>query len=274
MLHAGDARSLTAEVFTTMPEALHVRDRTNAWVAFQRQGHPTPSILEGPAFDRDGNLWLVDVPWGRLLRVDPDGDWDVALEYEGEPNGLKIDADGTLVVADFRNGILWMDPRDGTILRQVDRAGIQGLQGPNDLCWGPDGAVYFTDQGVTDLRDPSGHVYSIAPDGKVRDVAGNLPSPNGIVFSPDGSRLHVAVTKANAVWRGMVIDGELRRLGVFLQFSGGSGPDGLAVTVDGGLVVAHAGFGRVWHVDAKGAVRTVIDSPRRRPGHQRGVPSH
>jgi len=40
-----------------------------------RGGAQVDSFLEGPSFDREGNLWCVDIPFGRVFRVDPKGEW-------------------------------------------------------------------------------------------------------------------------------------------------------------------------------------------------------
>jgi len=37
------------------------------------------------------------------------------VQYDGEPNGLKIHRDGRIFVADFKNGIMVLDPVSGVI---------------------------------------------------------------------------------------------------------------------------------------------------------------
>lgn len=64
------------------------------WSSTQLHGAHAPVFLEGPSFDRDGNLWVADIPWGRIFRIDPKGGVELAAEYDGEPNGLKFHADG------------------------------------------------------------------------------------------------------------------------------------------------------------------------------------
>jgi len=49
-------------------------------------------LLEGPAFDREGNLYMVDIPYGRILRMSPRGDFDVAAEYDGWPTDWRYTA--------------------------------------------------------------------------------------------------------------------------------------------------------------------------------------
>ena len=81
----------------------------------------------------------------------------------------------------------------------------------------------------------------------------DIPSPNGLVLSPKEDMLYVAVTRTNNVWRvplevppGMVHNSPVGTAGVFIQLSGGGGPDGMAVDVEGNIVVAHSSFGSVW----------------------------
>ena len=75
----------------------------------------------------------------------------------------------------------------------------------------------------------------------------NVPSPNGLVLTPDEGILYLAVTRGNAVWRvPLNPDGTLGRVGIFIQLSGGTGPDGMAMDSEGNLAVCHVGLGSVW----------------------------
>jgi gluconolactonase len=69
------------------------------------------------------------------------------------------------------------------------------------------------------------------------------------------------VTRANAVWRGpLLADGSVTKVGAFRTFFGTSGPDGMAVDVDNGLVVAHASLGGAFCLNARGEVTHFIRS--------------
>ena len=61
---------IKAEVFTSMPTQFRNRRRT-AWSDPNRQGAEVECFLEGPSFDREGNLWIVDIPFGRIFRISP-----------------------------------------------------------------------------------------------------------------------------------------------------------------------------------------------------------
>lgn len=78
-----------AELFTRLPQDLHWTGEPTDWVRATRPGQRLHSFLEGPCFDADGHLWLVDVPYGRLFRIAPDGSWQLAFQYDGEPHALR-----------------------------------------------------------------------------------------------------------------------------------------------------------------------------------------
>jgi gluconolactonase len=241
-------KTIETEVFAQLPARLRKSGTPPERLA---AGKSTTmgSFLEGPSFDRAGNLYVVDLAWGRIFKVSPGGEFDVVIEYDGEPNGLAIHKDGRIFIADHKHGILALE--DGKIDHVVSRHHQQRFKGPNDLTFDALGNLYFTDQGVSDMADPSGCVYRYSADGKLQRLANNLPSPNGIVV--DGNMLFVAVTRGNAVWRlPLAPDGSVVRMGVFLHLSGGRGPDGMAMDEKGGLAVAQVDFGAVRIFDHRG----------------------
>lgn len=260
-----DPLLIEAEVFTSLPASLRRPGARSYWADKNRRGAPVDSFIEGPSFDLQGNLWFVDIPFGRIFRASPAGEVELMAEYDGQPNGLKIDAQGRIFIADFRNGIMTLDPASGKVETALGDADTEGFKGCNDLHFGPDGALYFTDQGQTGLQDPSGRVYRWHPDsGRLDCLIDKVPSPNGLVLDTTGHTLYVAVTRANAVWRLPLSQSQrVVKAGLFLQFSGGrAGPDGLALTRDNGVVVCQTGMGLVWVHDALGIPIAVVRSPK------------
>jgi len=256
---------IDAEVFTELPAALRRTGQPSYWAEKNRRGAPADSFLEGPSFDVQGNLYFVDIPFGRVFRADPAGDITQVAEYDGQPNGLKIHRDGRIFLADYQNGIMLLDPDTGSVTKALGDADTESFKGCNDLHFGRDGALYFTDQGQTGLQDPSGRIWKWVPEtGALSCLIDKVPSPNGLVLDLAEHVLFLAVTRANAVWRlPMSPSGRVNKAGLFIQFSGGrAGPDGLALTSDGGVVVCQTGMGLVWVHDALGRPIAVVRSPR------------
>jgi gluconolactonase len=232
-------------IFASVPEKFRKKKKT-VWAETNRGGEALDSFVEGPSFDRDGNLWVVDIPHGRIFRVASDATWTLVTEYDGEPNGLKFDIMGRIFIADYKNGIMQLDPASGAVTPLIERRRLERFKGCNDLFFAADGALYFTDQGQTGLQDPTGRVYRWR-DGRLDLLIGTVPSPNGLVMNLAENQLFVAVTRANAVWRlPLMQDGGISKVGVFIQLSGGGGPDGMALDAAGNLYVAHVGNGCVW----------------------------
>jgi len=234
-------------VFARVPETLSRAGGKSPWVEVLRDGAPTASFLEGPSFDRDGNLWLTDIPWGRLFKITPAGALSLAFEYDGEPNGLKFHKDGRAFITDHKHGIMVFDPLNGTIAPCLERAQFERFKGVNDLVFAANGDLYFTDQGMTGLHDPSGRLWRLRSDGRLDCLLDNVPSPNGLALNQAETILYLCVTRNNAIWRVPLLrEGGVGRVGIFIQMSGGTGPDGMAMDEQDNLAVCHVGLGTVW----------------------------
>lgn len=227
--------------------AFGIDDRESEWARLLFDRPNTPSFLEGPSFDRDGNLWLVDVAWGRLFRLSPDGHLEVACEYEGEPNGLAFHKDGHGVIADHYHGLMRLDPDTGIVEPLLIRNANERFRGTNDLTYASNGDLYFTDQGTSDLLDRSGRVFCLRADGTLDLICDQLPSPNGLVLNADETVLFVGLTRDNAVWRMRLnTDARADQVGRLIRLSGGTGPDGMAADSEGNILICHVGFGAIW----------------------------
>ncbi len=235
-----------SEVFTEIPQHFRKTGRS-AWADANKRGAELHSFLEGPSFDRAGNLYVVDIPWGRVFRISPAGDWELAVEYDGWPNGLRVHKDGTIYIADYKNGIMHFDPTTGRIEPFFSHYRSEGLKGANDLIFGSNGDLYFTDQGQTGLQDPTGRVFRLPAGGGADCLINTVPSPNGLVLSQHEDSLLVGACRANAIWDlPLHADGSTSKVRLFIQMSGGGGPDGLALDEDGSIAICHAGLGSIW----------------------------
>ena len=238
---------IETKLLARLPERFHVTGRVSDRYASRKY------YLEGPAMSRDGTLYFTDVPWGRIFRLAPGGEIELFLEYDGHPNGMKFHKDGRLFIADYRQGILCVDLSTRKIEPVLNEIANERLRGPNDLAFAVNGDLYFTDQGNSDIQRPHGRVVRIPANGRPEIILSDIASPNGLVISPDLQFLYLAVTRTNNIWRvpltvppGLVGMSKVGTSGVFIQLSGGGGPDGMQVDRDGNILVAHSGFGCVW----------------------------
>lgn len=254
---------VSSEVWTRLPDQFRVPNTVPAWAAANKPGHETDSFLEGPSFDAEGNLWVTDIPYGRIFRVTPAGDWDLVCQYNGWPNGLKFHRDGRAYITDYQRGIMVLDTRTGQVEPVLTHRHSESFRGVNDLVFDRNGLLYFTDQGQSGMHMPNGRVYRYNLDtGQLDLLIDTGPSPNGLVLNQSQQILYVAMTRGNSIWRlPLLPDGTVTKVGVFVQLSGGqSGPDGMALDSNDNLLVAHAGNGCIWSFNAQGHPLTRIVS--------------
>src|ERR1700752_583910 len=253
-------RLIETQIFSAMPAEFRRSVRSD-WADANRPGAPTDCFIEGPSFDADGNLYIVDIPFGHIFQISPDRKWTLVVEYEGWPNGLKIDAAGRILVADYRHGIMECDARAGRMLPVLSARNSESFKGCNDLHIAGNGDIYFTDQGQTGLHDPAGRVYRLRTNGELNCLIDTGISPNGLVLDPSESVLFVAMTRDNAVWRAPFMkDGSVSKVGRFCSMFGPSGPDGMTMDSAGRLFVAHASLGHVFVFAANGELIARIKS--------------
>lgn len=262
---------IQARVLTRLPDSFRARKRAE-WTEANKPGQEIDSFLEGPSFDRDGNLYVTDIPFGRILRISPSLEWTLVTQYDGWPNGIAVHRDGSLWIADYRRGLLRLalnsrgaqgpQPTAGAPETILGHRNSESFKGLNDLTFDMLGNCYFTDQGQTGLHDPSGRLYRLRNSGHLDLVISGMPSPNGVALDAAGSAIFVAVTRANQVWRGPLLrDGSVSKVGALRTFFGTSGPDGMAVDAENRLVVAHASLGGAFVLNARGEVTHFITSP-------------
>lgn len=239
---------IKTEVFTTLPEKYSKTGSHPGKITqyYARVAVGVDFYLEGPTFDTEGNLFFVDVPFGRIFRMTPTGEINLFTEYEGEPNGMKTHKDGRMFIADYHHGIMVLDPKTAEVTPFLDFKPAENFKGLNDLVFTSNGDLYFTDQGKTGLHDPSGRVYRYTTDGNLQALIETLPGPNGLVLSPDEKTLYVG-SRSNTVWWQPLHDARPpSRVGTFCVMPGFGTPDGMAMDVDGNVVCVQTNMGVVW----------------------------
>lgn len=234
------------------------------------------SFPEGPVVLPDGSWLVVEMEAGPgcVTQISPDGNNKRVIAKTGRPNGLAVDKDGFIWVAESVVPALMRMSMEGDAEVIADACEGKPFLWPNDLCFGPDGALYMTDSGVR-VRDykigtkPRPDYEKVKLDGRlfridpvtrqVREIDGGLSFTNGLAFGPDGN-LYVNETITGMVYRyDWKPGGELGPRECFGQSNpdptpGFQGPDGMAFSKDGRLYVALFGRGRVAVMDSEGKV--------------------
>jgi gluconolactonase len=184
------------------------------------------AFAEGPIFDAQGNLYFVNYQsLGTIGRRTPDGTVGVWVHVGGQANGLKVDGEGRLIVADYGGKrVLRIHPLTRQIETLTDSCDGDPYRGPNDVCHDSRGRIYFTDPPGSSAENPVGAAYRIdlSPEGEVERVtrvADGLAFPNGLAVSPDQKRFYLAESGTNRLlcWD-IEPDGSLINKRVVIEF--------------------------------------------------------
>ncbi len=147
--------------------------------------------LEGPAFDRQGNLYFVDVYADSVLRLTPRQELSTVYTQPGlRPAGIAVHRDGRIFVAgigDFTAGsIIAFEPDTG---RSETIVAPDAGYVPDDLVFDRHGGLYFTDFKGSSTR-PTGGVFHVSADARtITPMLAQMASANGVALSPDGKVL-------------------------------------------------------------------------------------
>ena len=213
--------------------------------------------IEGPACDREGNIYCVSFRHARnIARVSPEGRAELFVELpeKSAGNGIRFDRAGTMFVADYTgHNVLRVDlpTRSVTVLAHNDT-----MNQPNDLAIAPDGTLYASDP---NWKNGTGQLWRITRDGQAQRVASDLGTANGIEVSPDGRTLYVNESAQRNVWKFDIDrDGSLKNKRLLKKFDD-FGFDGMRCDVDGNLYITRHGKGTVVKLSPQGEVLREIE---------------
>lgn len=174
--------------------------------------------LEGPVWHPQGWLLFSDIPGDTIYKWTPGpaarrgntglpaalaGTLRVYRRPSNNSNGLALDSHGRLIACEHGRRVTISDGDEAT-RTLADKYEGKRLNSPNDLAIRSDGSIYFTDPpyGISNPKerelDFSG-IYRITVDGRLSVLDKHMPFPNGIAFSPDGSKLYVVDSEANHI---------------------------------------------------------------------------
>jgi gluconolactonase len=214
-------------------------------------------LLEGPAFDGNGNLFFSDIISNRVYRMTPDGTPSIFRADSGRTNGNTFDAQGRLIScegAEFGSGgrrrLVRTNLELGHIEVLTDRFEDRRYNSPNDVVVDVKGRIWFTDpfygEDRSALELDAEAVYRIDADGAVSRVLSQpqIERPNGLAITPDARTLYIIDSHTRPggnrkVWAFDVSEnGQLSNQRLVFDFGRGRGGDGMRLDERGNLWVA------------------------------------
>lgn len=223
------------------------------------------SGIEGPATDRDGNIYAVNFErQGTIGRVSPEGKSEIFVELpEGSiGNGIRFNKEGHLLVADYTNhNVLLIDPTTKNISVFAHH---DGMNQPNDLAIDDNQNLYLSDP---NWKASTGNIWRVDPDGRISLLEENMGTTNGIEVSPDGQTLYVNESVQRKVWAyDLTADGSIINKRLLLQFPD-HGMDGMRCDSEGNLYITRHGKGTVAMVSPQGEVLREIVLTGKKPSN-------
>lgn len=204
------------------------------------------AFTEGPACDREGNIFFTDQPNNRIMKWSIDNKLSFLGENFGRANGMYFDHKGNLISCSDEKNELWSIAPDGKVTVLVKDFEGKKLNGPNDLWIAPNGGIYLTDPFYKrtwwdhqSSEQDGEHVYYLAPGAtKLVRVVTDFKQPNGIIGTPDGKYLYIADIRANKTWRYSInADGTLSGKKLFAEL----GSDGMTIDNKGNIYLTGKG---------------------------------
>jgi gluconolactonase len=209
-------------------------------------------FTEGPAADKEGNVFFSDIPNQRIHKWSVDGKLTTFRENSGGANGLFFDKDGTLLACEGGARRLTRTTPDGKVTVLADQYDGKKLNSPNDLWIDPKGGVYVTDPryGPEDNLEQDGFYVYYLPPGKDKlvRVADDLVKPNGVIGTADGRNLYIADPGAGKTYLYRIEpDGTLTGKRLFAN----QGSDGMTLDERGNLYLTGRNAVNVYNAEGK-----------------------
>lgn len=233
------------------------------------------TLLEGPTFDAEGRLHLVDVtaPDGaaKVMRIDLDTEEITPLVTSGNAAFTSAQwspLDERLHLTDYAGGRILSVTAEGTEPRTEFEGEVEGrAMQPDDLAFDEAGNCFISDsaQTVYPGGEHTGRVVRLdAATGEATVLADGLANPNGISYDPQAPSLWVSLLDANRVDR-LLLDEEGRRVTTghtAIHVDGGpSQTDSNALDGAGNLYQGMHGIAQILVFGPDGALRARVSLP-------------
>lgn len=226
-------------------------------------------FIEGPVWVDGKGLLFSDIPASKVYLYVPGQGVEVYLEESGNSNGLTLDSDGRLLLAQHGMRQVGRLEEDGSISSLASEFEGKPLNSPNDLVVHSDGSVYFTDPpfGLMDVGLSSdlgfSGIYRVDPQGNLSLLDKELELPNGLAFSPDESYLYADDSRKCILYRWKVQeDGSLAEKEEFSKIPVSGYADGMKLDEQGNLYVT--GPEGLWVFSPEGTQLQHVEIPGQR----------
>ncbi|MFA6944324.1 MAG: SMP-30/gluconolactonase/LRE family protein, partial [Pedobacter sp.] len=114
--------------------------------------HAKPELIsnqfkftEGPAVDKNGNIFFTDIVEGKIWKYSTDGQLTLFLDKTGHSDGMYFDKKGNLITAADEKNEIWQISPDKKVKVLLDNFQGKRFNGPNDLWIDSKGGIFFTD---------------------------------------------------------------------------------------------------------------------------------
>jgi gluconolactonase len=207
---------------------------------------------EGVAYDPGADIVWAGGEAGEIYRVAlEEGVAEEVARAPGFVLGLAVDGRGRVAMCVSSDSSVCA--YDGEVVQRV----VSGLTYPNYPAFAPDGTLFVSDSGSWGAGN--GRLMLIDVDGSLETFSHAVPNfTNGCAVSPDGRWLWVCESYVPILSR---FDLETGRREEIRRFDG-TVLDGLAFTVDGGLLISCYRPDRIYFMDAAGHVEVVAQDPQ------------
>jgi gluconolactonase len=218
--------------------------------------HGFTAGIEGPACDRDGNLYAVNFERQQTIGiVTPEGIASVFLELPGESvgNGIRFNRAGDMFIADYVNHNIF---RVDMTTRQVSVfAHEPAMNQPNDIAIGANDLLYASDP---NWAESTGQLWRIDLDGTTTLLESAMGTTNGIEVGPDEKTLYVNESVQRAIWAyDLSPQGGISRKRLLIRFPD-FGLDGMRADVTGRLYVTRYDKGTIAILSPEGVIEREI----------------
>ena len=223
------------------------------------------SGIEGPAVDAQGVVYAVNFSrQGTIGQVSTDGEPSLFVELPDGSigNGIRIDGQGHLYIADYTNhNVLKVNPKSKEISVHAHQP---AMNQPNDLAIRSDGTLFASDPA---WKDSTGQLWRIDPDGSTVLLEKNMGTTNGIELSPDEKHLYVNESIQRTVWQyDLDPGGNISNKKLLIRFPD-FGMDGMRCDRAGNLYITRYGKGTVAIVSPRGELLREITLGGKKPSN-------